>query len=357
MELRASARYAAGGDALDANALAGLKSQAKANPEQALKAAASQFEALFLQQLMKSMRAAMPQDGPLDSDATRTYSEMLDAQLAQTLAKRGTGIADMLVNQLSRVVGAKAAPAEGGSTSGASPLPLQPASKPMPLQRAGKPLSLYPQSTPAALPKGASAEPAGGSSSVLATAAVVVSGAANAVTNAAGEFVATMRPYAEKAAEALGVPVHYLLAQAGLETGWGKHQPRTASGGASNNLFGIKAGADWKGAVVEAETTEFVGGKAVRTVQRFRAYDTPQAAFTDFASVLASNGRYSAALRAGNADGYAANMQRAGYATDPAYGAKLARTIKSVTRRDSLSQSLLAAQVRTPASDKGTKSV
>ncbi|MFO1395725.1 MAG: flagellar assembly peptidoglycan hydrolase FlgJ [Burkholderiales bacterium] len=336
MDLRATARYN-GGLAQDANALAGLKGQAKSDPQKALKSAAAQFEALFLQQLMKSMRAALPDDGPTDSDATKTYTEMLDAQLAQTLAKKGTGIADMLVNQLAKSLGTK----EDASLPAS--LPLQPARKPLPLD---------PAAAPRALPKTSAAQPG----SMLDAAAGALSNAAAAVTGAASDFVATMRPYAEKAAQALGVPVHYLVAQAGLETGWGKHQPRVVGGAPSHNLFGIKAGADWKGAVAESETTEYVNGKAVRTVQRFRAYATPQEAFADFAQVLGGSGRYAAALKAGTADGYAAQMQRAGYATDPAYGAKLARTIKSVARRDAMTQALLAQERARPA-DTGTKSV
>jgi flagellar protein FlgJ len=321
----------------------GLKGQAKNNPEQALKTAAREFEALFLQQLMKSMRAALPDDGPTNSEATKTYTEMLDVQLAQTLARKGTGIADMLVKQLSRTVGAKSA-ADAEATPPPSSLPLQPASKPLPLA---------PKGTTGVLPKTSQAQPG----SAVATAAGVLSNAAAAVTGAATEFVAAMRPYAEKAAQALGVPVHFIVAQAALETGWGKHQPRVANGAPSNNLFGIKAGGDWKGAVAEAVTTEIIGGKPVRVVQRFRAYASPQEAFADFAQLLASSGRYSAALTAGSADGYAAHMQRAGYATDPAYGSKLARTIKSVTRRDAMSQYMLATQESPRAADTGTKSV
>ncbi|MFO1413560.1 MAG: flagellar assembly peptidoglycan hydrolase FlgJ [Burkholderiales bacterium] len=349
MDLRATAQYS-GGLAQDAGALAALKGQAKNNPQQALKTAAREFEALFLQQLMKSMRAALPDDGPTDSDATKTYTEMLDAQLAQTLAKKGTGIADMLVMQLSRTVGAKSA-TEAATTPSPSALPLSPARKPMSLTPGGVPL---PATTPPVLPKTSQAQPA---TSAAATAAGVLSNAAAAVGNAASDFVAAMKPYAEKAAEALGIPVHYIVAQAGLETGWGKHQPRVANGAPSNNLFGIKAGPEWKGAVAETETTEYVGGKAVKVVQRFRAYASPQEAFADFAQVLAGSGRYSAALTAKSADGYAAHMQRAGYATDPAYGAKLARTIKAVARRDALSQTWAAAQERAPAADTGSKSV
>jgi len=308
--------------ALDAGALGNLGRQARMEPDKALKAAAVQFEALFLNNLMKSMRAAMPQDGPLASDTSRTYTEMLDAQLAQTLAKKGTGIADMLVKQLSRAIGGAAKSTEPSSE--AQPAQRSIRSTPMPLPARN------------AAPRAAIAAPPQ---------------AAQTSAPAATDFVATMRPYAEKAAKALGVPASYLLAQAGLETGWGKHQPRDANGAASHNLFGIKAGASWKGAVVEAVTSEFVDGRFVRTLARFRAYASPQDAFQDFASLLSRNGRYAPALASGSADGYAASMQRAGYATDPAYGDKLARTIRAVARREAALPQSVMAQVAAPPAD------
>jgi flagellar protein FlgJ len=151
----------------------------------------------------------------------------------------------------------------------------------------------------------------------------------------------------------MGVPAHYLLAQAALETGWGKSQPRTAEGAPSHNLFGIKAGRNWKGAVVEAMTTEYVAGAAVRTVQRFRAYASPREAFQDFAALLAHSGRYAGVLGSASAEGYAAGMQKAGYATDPAYADKLARAIHTVARHAALAGPPLVAQVSPAPADNG----
>jgi flagellar protein FlgJ len=104
--------------------------------------------------------------------------------------------------------------------------------------------------------------------------------------------------------------------------------------------------------VVEAATTEYVAGKPVRTVERFRAYASPAEAFQDFAALLARGGRYAATLASGTAEGYATQMQRAGYATDPAYADKLARTIRTVARHVDDARSTVTAQVSPATADK-----
>jgi flagellar protein FlgJ len=144
-------------------------------------------------------------------------------------------------------------------------------------------------------------------------------------------FIERMRPHAEAAARAAGIPAELLLAQAGLETGWGRAQPHAADGSASHNLFGIKAGAGWKGAVAAASTTEYVAGALVRTVERFRSYGSYTDAFNDFARLITGNDRYAAAVQ-NTADpvAYARGLQRGGYATDPQYADKLVRAIRMV---------------------------
>jgi len=187
--------------------------------------------------------------------------------------------------------------------------------------------------------------PAAATSTPAPAAAAPAGGAVSKAAQTIGAFVDTMRPYAEMAAQAMGVPVHYLLGQAALETGWGKSQPRTADGAPSHNLFGMKAGANWKGAVVEAMTTEYVDGKAVRTVERFRAYPSPREAFQDFAALLSRSGRYAGVRGTGSAETYATAMQRAGYATDPAYAGKLTRAIEAAARHAAPAAGVWTAQV------------
>jgi flagellar protein FlgJ len=134
---------------------------------------------------------------------------------------------------------------------------------------------------------------------------------------------------AEEAEQATGVPAKFMLGQAALETGWGKRVIRNTDGSSSNNLFGIKAGPGWKGKVATAVTTEFVNGKPHARVEKFRAYESHAAAFKDYANMLGSNPRYAKVLQhGGDASAFAHGLQRAGYATDPQYAAKLSSIIK-----------------------------
>ena len=292
------------GLALDANALAGLKQQARAAPERALAAAAGQFEALFMQMLLKSMREALPQDGPLASETTKMVTGMFDQQLAQQLANKGLGIADMMVKQLSRVSNA-AGVATPAAIDGAVPSRTS--------LSGAKAVKLI------ANLQGSAAKDA------------PALGASAPLTGSIKEFIDKLRPQAEAAARAAGLPVTFLLAQAGLESGWGRHQPRASDGAPSHNLFGIKAGKTWTGPAVEATTTEHVAGAAVKTVERFRSYGSYAESLQDFARLVRGNPRYAnVASDATNADAYALGMQKAGYATDPNYGTKLARAIRMV---------------------------
>jgi flagellar protein FlgJ len=309
-----------GAVAMDARALSGLKQQAKNAPGEALRAAAGQFEALFMQMLLKSMRDALPQDGPFASDTTKTYTAMFDQQMSQQLAKKGIGIADMLVKQLS---------ARNAAASAADGRPVQ-----EPGTGAGGGAGAASAGTPTRFAARMTATPAdaGPSSLPMATpAAAAPSG--SSLPESARAFIEKMRPHAEAAAQAAGIPAAFLLAQAALETGWGRHQPRAADGASSHNLFGIKAGASWQGAKALAATTEYVAGKAVTAFEAFRAYGSYTEAFQDFARLMRSSPRYAGVMAAtGDAGAYAQSLQRAGYATDPRYAEKLARTIETVAR-------------------------
>ena len=299
----------------DTAALADLKRKAQHSPREALAAAATQFEALFVQNLLKSMREALPQDGPLASDSMKAYTGMFDAQLAQEIARRGLGLGKMLERQLSGTLGDASAISKSSATDKALPSP-------------GKSVIGAPASTGAAGPhaarRGATVTHGGDSSDVL------TQGLA-ALPRSIRGFIDALRPHAEAAAQKIGVPANVLLAQAGLETGWGKHQPRTADGSASHNLFGVKAGKGWNGAVAVAATTEYVAGALTRTVDKFRAYSSYTDAFVDFGKLLTGNARYASAV-ANAADGaaYAKSLQKGGYATDPQYAAKLTRAIALV---------------------------
>lgn len=277
----------------DPQGLAALRNDAKAQDPGALKAAAKQFESLFTQMLLKSMREATKSTSADNmfggSDQTEFYQGMFDDQMAMHLSQgRGLGLADMLVQQLSQA-GMKKSDA---SVSGEG-LPIKPASPgPMP------------------------------------------------IASTKEDFVRTMWPLAEKAAKEIGVDPHALLAQAALETGWGKAVPGNGTGDSSFNLFGIKAGSQWSGATVNVPTLEFESGVAVRKVDRFRSYDSAAQSFRDYASLIRNSSRYEDAVGTGdNVAAFASALQEGGYATDPGYARKLvavADQVKDLTAASGL---------------------
>jgi flagellar protein FlgJ len=146
-------------------------------------------------------------------------------------------------------------------------------------------------------------------------------------------FVAAHQAAARVAEASTGIPAAFMIAQAAHETGWGRRDIRMADGSPSNNLFGIKAGPDWKGPVAEVLTTEYLSGQPRQVVQRFRAYASAQESFADYARLLKNSPRYAGVLANGSsAQGFAQGLQRAGYATDPAYAEKLGRVIDTTLR-------------------------
>jgi len=148
------------------------------------------------------------------------------------------------------------------------------------------------------------------------------------------EFLASIRPYAEETGQRLGVSPDIVAAHAALESGWGQRPVRSADGSDSNNLFGIKAGGQWQGAVAASSTTEYEFGAAVKRVERFRSYPDQAAAFRDYTGLLADNPRYQAALNTGSdARAFARGLAQGGYATDPAYADKLAGLAARIARR------------------------
>lgn len=266
--------------ALDAQALGNLRQSARANSQDALRGAATQFEALFINMMMKSMREATPQEGLMDDEQGRMFTTMLDQQLSQTMAKRGMGLADVLVRQLSQ---SQAALQTGDSpVAGTVPSDAQPA---------------VPAFRREAAPH-------------------------------VREFQDRMEAHAQAASRESGIPARFMLGQAALETGWGKREIRNADGTSSHNLFGIKADSNWKGRVALSVTTEYVDGAPQTRIEKFRAYDSYADSFRDYARMISTNPRYERAMAAtGDAAAFAASLQQAGYATDPFYAAKLSRII------------------------------
>lgn len=283
--------------ALDVQGVNQLRLDAKQATPETLRAAAQQFEAVFMNMLMKSMRETTSQDGLFDSEQTKLYNAMLDQQLSQKLASRGVGLAEVMVRQLSVAMNL---PAE---------LPTGPA-QPMPLNREATPL------------------PFDGAAGAAAPAAPRAGLPAHVES-----FVQRLQPHAQTASAVTGIPARFMLGQAALETGWGRHEIRGADGTNSHNLFGIKAGSNWKGRTVDVVTTEYVDGKAQKQVETFRAYDSYAESFRDYASLLRNNARYQNVIAQGHdAAGFAQGLQRAGYATDPNYAQKLMNVISQFDR-------------------------
>jgi flagellar protein FlgJ len=365
----------------DFTALTRLKAEAHTDKRAATAKVARQFETIFTQMMLKSMRAASTGQGILDSDQSKAYRDMADQQLGLSLSTRGRGlgIASLLERQLGgREADTKIAGTQplhplrdtahrsagidlrrSGGASAVSGVPLAHAPttlRPLP----GRPIAMQAiqsgttTAVPATIASGHRTTLIEGARTLheglrptVRAALTAIDGASDAAITrvrdalpaSAEEFVRTMLPHARAAAEKLGVSVRTVLAHAALETGWGRHMPRAAGGGSSNNLFGIKGGSHWTGPSARVSTLEYENGVAQRRVATFRAYDSPSGAFADYANLLTDNPRYAAALGHGdNVADFGKALQHAGYATDPAYASKLSRIADSAPMRAALGE-------------------
>ncbi|RCS58194.1 flagellar assembly peptidoglycan hydrolase FlgJ [Parvibium lacunae] len=305
--------------ATDGNNLEDLKRIARDNPEAAVRAAAKQFEAVFLQMVLKSMRATEMKSGLLESSSGDMFQGMYDEQLTKTLSQRGVGLADMLEKQLMRQI----KPEQANPT-----LPIKPLLRPD--QSTWNPVSTLEKLNRAT--QEAQQATQGISRPELTSPKNGVSNT-NSTTAAPREFVQRLWQEAKQAEQQVGIPAQFMLGQAALESGWGKREIKFANGDPSHNLFGIKAGPGWRGKVVETVTTEYINGVPKQVTEKFRAYDSYAAAFNDYARLISQNPRYKQALQeVDSAAGYAAQLQKAGYATDPYYATKLTKTIATTLR-------------------------
>jgi flagellar protein FlgJ len=281
--------------AADARSLNTLKMQAGLKTPEAIQEAAKQFESLFMRELIKSMREATMKSGLLDSPGGDLGADMLDQQFAVQMSGRPGGLSELIAKQLTRQMEAP----EPGAAEPAVKLEEPPISA---MRKASSLAAYNVQSSP---PSSTSKQAA---------------------------FVAEHSEAAAKVAKSSGIPSSYMLGQAGHETGWGKHQIKQADGSPSFNLFGIKAGANWTGRVAEVSTTEYVDGVARKTTAKFRAYDSYEASFKDYSQLITKSPRYAqASQQTGSALAFANSLQKAGYATDPDYAAKLSRAINTTT--------------------------
>ena len=263
--------------AADGASLNRLKYQAGQATPETVKETAKQFEALFMRELLKSMReaSASMKSGMLDSPGENLGTDLLDQQFAVQMAGQPGGLAEVIAKQLMRQMGLQ----DDANKTAAEKT--------------------------SAIPAPASAR----------------------------DFVQQHASAAQAVERASGLPASYLLGQAGHESGWGQREIRMKDGSPSHNLFGIKANAEWKGKVAEVTTTEYVDGVAQKTVGRFRAYDSYAESYQDFAQLIGNSPRYAQAReQTGSVQDWAQGLQDAGYATDPGYADKLSRAINTTLR-------------------------
>ncbi|WP_416142043.1 flagellar assembly peptidoglycan hydrolase FlgJ [Hydrogenophaga sp.] len=271
-----------GGLAADPTALNALRYGAgkDGNDKAALKEAAKQFESLFMRELIKSMREATQKSGLMEGEGADLGTDLLDQQFAVQLSGLPGGLSEAIERQLGKQMQNNAAAA-------------------------------------------------GAANALPATDGASTVGRASAGPRQAG-FVDQHSEAAAVVARESGIPASYMIGQAGHETGWGRSEIRHADGTPSHNLFGIKATGGWKGKVAEITTTEYINGEPRKVTAKFRAYDSYADSFRDYAKLIGNSPRYDQVMdQIGSVQGFAAGLQKAGYATDPQYAAKLSRAINT----------------------------
>ncbi|HET8597135.1 MAG TPA: flagellar assembly peptidoglycan hydrolase FlgJ [Castellaniella sp.] len=294
---------------LDFGGLNTLKRGVQTNPasEDQQREVARQFEAMFIQMLLKQARQTSSQMPSLfDSQATRMAQSLSDEQASLAMADPGIGLADALMAQM-----------RGGVLS----QPLDPLASPPEAARSRLP------GLQSSIGDGRR-QVADSISSLLdllsrKNLGQKVSSAIQGAPDHIRTFVDQMAAAADVAAQRSGVPAKLILSQAALESGWGQREILRPDGTSSHNLFGIKAGGGWRGDVVHVMTTEYVDGAPRKMTQPFRAYDSYADSFTDYANLISNSERYSEVMSARNAEDAARKVQAAGYATDPSYADKL----------------------------------
>ncbi|NOU14788.1 MAG: flagellar assembly peptidoglycan hydrolase FlgJ [Methylococcaceae bacterium] len=316
----------------DFNGLCKLKNEARKDSPEDLKEVAKQFESLFINNVLKGMREAKLADGILDNDQSKFYNDMYDQQLAVHMAgKPGIGLADLIVKQMRKdqpedkaekmdnedflnrsVTASKSSTEHKNVNASAKPVPPVKSYEDGAVTINSYPHDLNPLSqeiTP-----------------------ISAQDASTDALTAAEQFVRQLQPYAEQAAKELGVEPKAILAQAALETGWGKSLIKTRDGESSFNVFNIKADKSWQGPQAKVSTVEFDRGVAKKENAGFRTYGSFKDSFNDYVDFIKSNPRYQQALKqAGNTERYVKELQQAGYATDPRYAEKVMSIYQSNT--------------------------
>ncbi|AFK71117.1 flagellar rod assembly protein/muramidase FlgJ [Pseudomonas putida SJTE-1] len=354
----------------DLNRLSSLK-HGDRDSDANVRKVAQEFESLFISEMLKASRKAsdvLADDNPMNTETVKQYRDMYDQQLAVSMSREGGGIGlqDVLVRQLSKNKASQASTSPFPRTEGNAPAlwgnkvaePVHATQSTatrndvaaLNARRLALPSKLTDRLLAGIVPSSATANtatvPARDGQQVAKAFAVPDNGlrivgravaqpplAPNKAFGDSDEFVATMLPMAEQAAKRIGIDPRYLVAQAALETGWGKSVMRNTDGSSSHNLFGIKATGNWDGGEARAITSEYRDGQFVKETAAFRSYDSYQDSFHDLVSLLQNNSRYQDAVKAADKpEQFVQELQKAGYATDPNYASKIsqiARQMKS----------------------------
>ncbi len=329
----------------DINGLQNINKLGKSDKSAALKEVAEQFESMFIKMMMTSMRKAnkaFSEDSLLSSPEQDFYRGMYDDQMAVSLSgQKGVGLAEVIHRQLMSAYGTKSAANKQINQSKLQdrrlPVSLftgygekKPAAKNKPNNHQTTPLNLY------------------GLENLTGITGSTKAGHKAMQFNSPLDFIRQVYPHAQKIAQKIGVKPQLIVSQAALETGWGKYMMSDEQGRSSHNLFGIKADSRWNGDKVRVQTHEYIDGVKLKQNADFRAYPSISAALEDYADFLQQNSRYKKALKAGQSiQNYGHELQRAGYATDPFYGKKIA----NIAHSETMQQALMAFKKKKVAHD------
>lgn len=293
------------GAAFDLQSLSSLKREIADSPDKGLRQVTQQLEATFVQMMLKSMRDALPQDGLFSSDQTRMLTSMYDQQIAQDLSNKGLGFGEMMYQQLKQTQGETSSPEESIK----------------PFSMESKLLDSLPNPAMAQIVR---------RFAPLGDALSSPMGKVKSLSLNSQNFISQLIEPAKAASQKSGISPLLVLAQAALESGWGRREILTAEGKASHNLFGIKAGKSWQGPVTNIMTTEVINGKSMKMRDNFRVYASYEEAIADYINLLTENPRYHSVKHAQPPEVAARRLHQAGYATDPNYSDKLIALINQI---------------------------
>jgi len=308
IDFRAPDITAATDNYLDANSLNKISTLSRTDNDAALKKVAKQFEAMFLQQMLKTMRDTnqiFAEDNPLNSQEMQFHQDMLDHQWVLNLANgKGMGLAEVFYRQMS----------------------------PNGVKQKQDPTLTLPLPGGGIVPSPGKGRVRVGS---FESTEIIQTKSNQKISSSPDDFVAGIMPYAQRAAKELNLDPDVLVAQAALETGWGKHLLQDEQGNSSFNLFNIKATDSWSGKKVAVNTLEYNQGIAKKEAAHFRGYNNYAESFADYVKLIKESPRYEKAQSlAHDAGAYLDALQEGGYATDPNYAEK----IKSVLKSDTITQ-------------------